>query len=185
MDEYEYMWLPRFISPQYFIDEKYIEHLFIHNGILVKNQKFMYGLPQSGRLAYIGIIKQLRLHGYNQAGFTPGLFKHETLVTMFSLVADDFGVKYTAKNNTLRFIDTLKKTHIGITIDWSGRIFLGVNLDWDYTKHTANISMTNYVNKSLSIFQHTNLNMTNIHHIHTQHQTIDGNYRVITHFSPW
>ena len=69
----------------------------------------MYGLPQSGRLAYISLIKHLQLHVYTHAGFTPGLFIHATRDTFFSLVVDDFGVKYTARNDALYLIDTLKK----------------------------------------------------------------------------
>ena len=75
----------------------------------VKICKGMYGLPQSGKLAYIALIKHLQLHGYTHACFIPGLFKHATRDTMFSLFVDDFEVKYTAKNDALHFIDTLKK----------------------------------------------------------------------------
>ena len=73
---------------------------------------------------------------------------------MFSLVVGDFGVKYTAKNDSLHLIETLKKKIPGITIDWSGRIFPDIHLDWDYTKCTVTLSMPNYVNKYMSRFQH-------------------------------
>ena len=95
--------------PQYFIYENHIEHLFINNRILVKIRKGMYGLPQVGQLDYIALIKHLQLHGYTCTGFTPGLFKHEKLDTMFSLVVDEFGVKYTHKNDALHLINTPKK----------------------------------------------------------------------------
>ena len=72
--------------PQYSIDENHIEHLFINNKILVKIRKGMYGLPKSGQPSYIALIKHLKLHGYTRAGFTPGLFKHATRDTKFSLV---------------------------------------------------------------------------------------------------
>ena len=78
MDKYEYMWLLQWISPQNFIDEIKIEHLFINKKILAEICKGMYGLPQAGQLAYILLIKRLQLHGYTCAGFTPGLFKHAT-----------------------------------------------------------------------------------------------------------
>ena len=154
MDDYEYMWLPRLISPQDSIDENQIEHLFINNRILVEICKGMYDLPQAGKIAYITLIKHLQLHGYTRAGFTPSLFKHAIHDTNFSLVVGDFGVKYTAKNDALHLIDTLKKKYPGINIDWSGRIFLGVHLDWYYTNRTIALSMPNYVNKALSRFQH-------------------------------
>ena len=102
------MWLPRWIYPQDLIYEHQIEQLFINITILVKICKGTYGLPQAGRLAYIGIIKHLKLHGYNRAGFTPGLFKHVTQYTMFCFVVDDFRVKYISKNDAYHFIDTLK-----------------------------------------------------------------------------
>ena len=69
----------------------------------------MNGLPQAGQLFYITLIKHLQLHSYTRAGFTLGIFKHATHDTMFSLVVDDFGVKYTAKNDALHLIDTLNK----------------------------------------------------------------------------
>ena len=86
MDEYEYMWIPRWISPQDFIDEHQIEQLFINNITLVKICKVVYGLPKSGQLAYIALIKHLQLHGYNSTGFTPCLFKNATQYTLFCFV---------------------------------------------------------------------------------------------------
>ena len=69
---------------------------------------------------------------------------------MFSLFVDEFEVKYIAKNDALHLIDTLKKKYLGITVYWSGRIFLGIHLYWDYCKRTVTLSMPNYVNKALS-----------------------------------
>ena len=69
----------------------------------------MYGLSQSGQLAYIAIIKHPQLHGYIRTGFTSGLFKNAARDTLFSLVVDDFKVKYTAKNDAFHFIHALKK----------------------------------------------------------------------------
>ena len=67
----------------------------------------MNGLPQAGQLSYITLIKHLQLYSYTRTGFTPGLFKHATQDTMFSLVVDEFEVKYIAKNDALHLIDTL------------------------------------------------------------------------------
>ena len=130
----------------------------------------MYVRPQAWLLAYIEVIKHLKLHSYTRVGFTSGLFRRATRDTLFSLVVDDFGVKYTAKNYALYLINTLKKKYPSITIYSSDIIFLGIQLDWEYNICTVNISMPNYVKKSLSRFEQKNLNMTNIHHIHMQHQ---------------
>ena len=109
----------------------------------------MYGLPQARRLAYIALFKNLQLQVYARAGFTPRLFKHATRDVLLSLVVDAFGVKYTAKNDALNLINTLKKKYLGITIDCIGIIFPGIHLYWDYTKRTITLSMPNYVNKDL------------------------------------
>ena len=180
MDDYEYMWLPRLISPQDSIDENQIEHLFINNRILVEICKGMYDLPQAGKIAYITLIKHLQLHGYTRAGFTPSLFKHATRDTMFSLVIDNFGVKYTAKNDALHLIDTLKKKYPDITIDWSGRILLIINLYWDYNKLTVTLSMPNYVNKDLSILQ----NKKPKHDQHSPHPHAKPNYGAKIQYAP-
>ena len=82
MDDYEYMWIPGWIPPQYFIDENQVGHIFINNRIFVEICKGMYGLPKSGELSYIAIIKNLQLTGYTRTGFTPGLFKHATQDTI-------------------------------------------------------------------------------------------------------
>ena len=121
------MWLPRHSPTQYLIDEHHIEQLFINNIILVEICKGMYGLPQAGRIDYIATIKHLQLHGYTRTGFTPGLFKHATRDNMFTLDIDNFGLKYTSKNDALHLIDTLKKKYPDIAIDRIGIISLGVH----------------------------------------------------------
>ena len=123
-------------------------------------------------LSYILIIKHLQLHDCTSAGFTSGIFKHATQDSLFSLVFDDFGLKYTSKKYALNLIDTLKKKYPVITIYCSGRIFLSIHLDWDYTKLTVPISMPNYVNKSLSIFQHKKPK----HDQHSPHPHATSNY---------
>ena len=68
---------------------------------------------------------------------------------MLSLFVDDSGEIYTAKNDALHLIDTMKEKSPGTNIDWSGKIFPDIYLDWDHTKLTVTLSMPNYVNKAL------------------------------------
>ena len=153
MDDPEYMWLPRWVFPQEFIDEHDLESKFQGDRILVRINKGMYGLPQAGRLAYVQLVKHLRLHGYERAGYTPGLFKHKTRGTVFSLVVDDFGVRYTSQDDANHLINALEEKYT-ITKDFEGKIFLGLHLDWDYKKRTVRITMPDYVKKALARFQH-------------------------------
>jgi hypothetical protein len=78
-------------------------------------------------LAYLKLLlDNLQSHGYVKAGLTPGLFKHQTRKTIFSLVVDDFGVKYSNLNDANHLINSLQQ-HYPITIDWTGKIFLGIH----------------------------------------------------------
>jgi hypothetical protein len=57
----------------------------------------MYGLPQAGIIAQELLAKRLKENGYSQSKTTPGLWKHEWRPVRFSLVVDNFGVKYIGK----------------------------------------------------------------------------------------
>ena len=147
MDNPEFMYLPRWIFPQECIDEYGIEYKFYNNKILVRINKGMYGLPQTGRLAYIELIKFLSKHGYVHAGLAAGLFKHVTRPMTFTLFVDDFGVKYNSREDAIHLIQTLEKKH-KITVDWEGAIFLGIHLKWNYERREVELSMPGYVWKS-------------------------------------
>jgi hypothetical protein len=116
-------------------------------------RKGMYGLQQAGRLAYVKLIAHLKPAGYIRAGITPGLFRHTTNAIVFSLVFDDFGIRYTDKNDTQHFIDHLSKQYT-CTVDWEGKIFLSMHLEWDYINRTVTITMPGYVKKALICFEH-------------------------------
>ena len=55
----------------------------------------MYGLPQAGHIANDQLVTFLAPHGYHPVPITPGLWKHDTRDLFFTLVVDDFGIKYT------------------------------------------------------------------------------------------
>ena len=87
--------------------------------VYVEIQKGMYGLPQAGILAQELLEKRLNAHGYSQSRAVPGLWTHETRPILFTLVVDDFGVKYVGKEHALHLINILKQ-HYEISEDWSG-----------------------------------------------------------------
>ena len=110
----------------------------------------MYGLPQAGLLAQNRLITHLATHGYHQTEATC-LFRHENNGTDFSLVIDDFGVKYSNKSGAQHLIDTLQKLYI-ITIDWTDSKYLGFSIVFDHDRHTVDISMQGYIEKVLQRF---------------------------------
>ena len=59
----------------------------------------MYGPKIVGYLANVELKQILAKEGYIPSKFTPGLYMHKTRDILFSLVVDDFGVKYTNKED--------------------------------------------------------------------------------------
>ena len=49
---------------------------------------------------------------------------------MFTLVVDDFGVRYTKRSDVDRFLTTLR-TKYRLTTDWTGSRYIGLTLTWD------------------------------------------------------
>jgi hypothetical protein len=150
---YEYMKFPIALFPQHVI-EQYNLATHVHKGfIYVEIRKAIYGLPQAGILANQLLRKRLAPAGYYEVAHTPGLWRHVSRPIQFSLVVDDFGVKYVGKQHADHLITTLRK-HYKLSEDWEGALYCGITLDWDYQNRTLDISMPNYVSKLLTKFQH-------------------------------
>ena len=91
----------------------------------------MYGLPQAGLISNKLLEKQLNKHGYRQSKLVPGLWKHDTRPIQFTLVVDDFGVKYVGDEHNLHLQKVLEQ-HYEIKCDWSGQLYIRITLLWDY-----------------------------------------------------
>ncbi len=72
-------------------------------------QKGMYDLPQAGIIAQQLLEEHLEKDGYCQSKTTPGLWTHDTRPISFSLVVDDFGLKYVGEENAQHLLDTVRK----------------------------------------------------------------------------
>jgi hypothetical protein len=113
----------------------------------------MYGLKQVGLLANQLLQKRLAPFGYYPARHTPGLWFHKTRPISFTLVVDDFAVKYVGKHNAEHLRNTLLQTY-ELTTDWTATVYSGMTLKWDNKNRTCDISMPGYVSNVLSKFQH-------------------------------
>ena len=69
----------------------------------------MYGFPHAGIIAQKLLEERLKKHGYHQSDKTPGFRKHDTQPISFTLIFDDFGVKYVGKKHTNHRINVLKE----------------------------------------------------------------------------
>ena len=113
----------------------------------------MYGLPQSGILANKLLKERLSEHGYFELPHTPGLFMHKTRPVWFTLVVDDFGIKYIGRQHAEHLIGVLKEFY-DVEVDWEGSLYCGVSLDWHYDAKYVDISMPKYVHKQLLRYAH-------------------------------
>jgi hypothetical protein len=69
------------------------------------------------------------------------------------LVVDDFGVKYVGREHVNCLIKCIKEKY-EVTKDWSGDLYCGIKLRWDYNARTVDISMPGYIKKLLQKYKH-------------------------------
>ena len=137
------------VSKQYILRDKATSEVFVY--IVVR--KGMYGLPQAGLLVQELLEKILEAHGYRQSKLTPGFWEHDTRPILFSLVVDDFGVKYVREEHADHLNMVLKKNY-DISTDEEGTKYCGLTLDWDYENQQVHLSIPGYVEKALQRFKH-------------------------------
>ena len=73
---------------------------------------------------------------------------------MFTLVVDDFGVRYTNRSDVECLLTTLC-TKYRLTTDWTGSRYIGLALVWDYDNHTVDLTMPGYIAHALQRFDHS------------------------------
>ena len=123
----EYMRIAIKLIPKEILDE-YNLMSYAHNGyIYFQVDKGLYGLVQAGKLAYDQLLTRLTAADFYPVPNAPGLFLHKTRPISFTLCVDDFGVKYTNKEDINFLIATLQHDY-KLTIDWTGSNYLGLTL---------------------------------------------------------
>jgi hypothetical protein len=106
MGESEYMWIPiQFLNPEV-LGAYELESLIVDGRVLTEIKKGMYGLPQAGRLAYDQLVLNLERNGYHPCKRTHGLWR-----ILFSLVVDDFGIKYVGKQHAQHLFTSLRENY--------------------------------------------------------------------------
>jgi hypothetical protein len=112
--------------------EKYDLNEVAQDGkVYIEIQKGMYGLPQAGILTNKLLQRNLAQDGYRPTTHTHGLWTHDTYPISFSLVVDDFGVKYVGREHAEHLMTCIKKKY-NISSDWNDTAYCGLTLDWDY-----------------------------------------------------
>ena len=113
------------------IPDKFVRYYKSHNRIhsyciylIIK--KGLYGLIQTGKLANDLLRIELGNHGYYKTQ-TPGLWKHNTRPVIFTLVVDDFGVKFVGHENAIHILNLLQK-YYETDADWSRSRYIGITI---------------------------------------------------------
>ena len=140
--------------PDFVIEHYQLRHKAPADGhVYVAVKKGMYGLPQAGILAQELLEKRLNESGYKQSTHTPGLWTYEWRPICFTLVVDDFGIKYVGKQHAEHLVSVIEK-HYEYTTDWNGTRYLGLTFDWDYDAQKVHQSMPEYIPNALKRFRH-------------------------------
>jgi hypothetical protein len=123
--------------------------------ILFAITKGIYGLPHAGALAQEHLIPLLAQHGYHQSPNVPCLFRHDTNGVSFTLVVDDFAVKYKDRASAEHLLSILR-TRYTLTEDWDAKSYLGMALRFFTNSdgvRCVGLSMPGYVAKALQRFR--------------------------------
>jgi hypothetical protein len=139
--------------PQETIKKYDLNELAQDGKVYIEIQKGMYGLPQAGILANELLQRNLAKDGYRPTTHTHGLCTHDTRPISFSLVVDDFGVKYVGREHAEHLLACIKKNY-NISSDWNGTAYCGLTLDWNYQDRTVDLSMPGYIKAALRKYQH-------------------------------
>jgi hypothetical protein len=153
LDRPEYMQLPLALIPKEIIEQYNLRKLAYKGIVFIEINRGMYSLPQAGILANKLLAKRLATKGYFLTRHTPGLWTHSHRPVQFSLVVDDFGVKYVGKQHANHLMNALRENY-EVSEDWEGKLYCGITLNWDYDKRTVDLSMPGYIDAVLHKFQH-------------------------------
>ena len=113
----------------------------------------MPGLKQAGCITNNRLQAHLARFGNSPVAHPPSIWKHTTKDILFSLVVDNFGIKYFGKESAYHLIKTLKKLYT-VSINWDKSLYCGLTIAWDCTNRTYDISMPQYLQDALHKFQH-------------------------------
>ena len=92
--------------------------------VYVEIRRSIYGLPQDSKLANTVLKEHLAPYEYFEVAHTPGLWQNITRPIAFSLVVDDFGVKYIHKDDADHLANSLKNAY-KLAKDWTGSLYCG------------------------------------------------------------
>jgi hypothetical protein len=99
LSQYEYMRMLLSRFQEEIVSKYNLKALVVDGWVYIEIRKGIYGLKQAGFLVNQLLQKCLAPFGYCPARHTPGIWLHKTRPIAFSLIVDDFAVKYVGKQH--------------------------------------------------------------------------------------
>ena len=103
--------------PEKIINEYQLRKIVDDKGsIQIQANRGMYGLPQARLLTNELLEKRLNKRGYQQSKLVPWFWTHDWRPVQFTLVVDDFGVKYVREEHGIHLKNTIEENY-NVTIE--------------------------------------------------------------------
>ncbi|KAL7529997.1 hypothetical protein ACHAXR_003265 [Thalassiosira sp. AJA248-18] len=127
LDRFEYMKMNLDVIPKEFRDAYDLDAKAKGGHVFMEIRNGMYGLPQSGILANKLLKKRLAKKGYFEMPHTPGLWKHISRPIAFTLVVDDFGIRYVGEQHAKHLIEAIKEESTSLKSVGRGNFIAALN----------------------------------------------------------
>ena len=123
------------LVPQELIEMYKLQDKIKNGYIYIKIVREIYGLPQLGKLANDLLKKRLKEEDHFKVDHTPGLFEHKWRPVWFTLVVDDFGIKYIGEKHRDHLLGILNR-YYNMKLDYKGELYCGITLKLKHKKVT-------------------------------------------------
>jgi hypothetical protein len=153
LEYFEYMEIPLALFPAWTVEQYNLCTLALDGWVHIEMRRAVWGLPQAGILANKCLCRKPAPFRYYKSTNTPGLWRHKSQPLTFALIVNNFGVKFVDKADVDHLISSIKKTYT-LTEDWTGNLYCGITLNWDYVGRTVDILIPGYIKMKLQKYEH-------------------------------
>jgi hypothetical protein len=130
LSRFEYMRIMLSRFPEEIADKYNLDALAVDVWVHIEIRKVLYGLRQAGLLAIQLLQTRLAPFRYYPARHTHGLWLHKTRPIAFSLIVDNFAVKYVGKQHADHLRNALLQSY-ELTADCEAKLYSGMSLKWN------------------------------------------------------
>jgi hypothetical protein len=117
LPRYEYMRMLISRFPEEIVNKYNLTSLSVDGWLYIEIRNCVYGMKQVGLLSHELLQKRLSPFAYFPVRHTPVLWLHKMIPIAFSLIVDDFVVKYTGKQHADHLRDALLRSY-ELATDW-------------------------------------------------------------------